>query len=455
VYLGSTLVWEPEDEGWTPADIPNLYGWWDPSDVATITNVSGAASQWNDKSGNARHFVQTTAGARPALGKTINGLPALEFPLTPSYRYMQIAGLTLPQPYTIVAVAKYDDLDANARNIVTSPSGVYLRTSAGQWQMYSSGGFYGGTDNATPHVFVSTFDTTNSVFRIDKTQVAAGALGNLPLGSGQTIMVSRHTAATAWQGLIGEVLIFSGRLSGADQTLLEDYLTAKWITPSAWTPASIPGLGLWIDPAQDTFADGEKITTYREHSPFATTLTSAAGQEATFRAGAHPYLDFTSTTFGLGNVATLFNPGLVGLTMVAVGHRTVAGQTAPMMLVVGPNSDGYEIRFAGDQMEFTASYQTSFVDIVHPTITNTTKDYLHVARVDVPKGKTDTWVDNVLHTGPAPVVMRNVAEAIYLGRREQGYPYIGTIKEALAFAGPISDNDLALLRDYLTTKHGL
>ena len=43
--------------------------------------------------------------------------------------------------------------------------------------------------------------------------------------------------------------------------------------------------------------------------------------------------------------------------------------------------------------------------------------------------RTDLWVDEVQVTGAAPAVMRNVPEALYLGVREGGYPYLGTIYE--------------------------
>lgn len=56
---------------WTPALISTAL-WLDAGDASTITTVSGAVSQWNDKSGNNRHAVQGTAASRPVV--TANGL---------------------------------------------------------------------------------------------------------------------------------------------------------------------------------------------------------------------------------------------------------------------------------------------------------------------------------------------------------------------------------------------
>ena len=60
-------MWEfPTQYGlWSPANITTAL-WLDAADTGTVITESGAVSQWNDKSGNARHAFQSTAGARPA-----------------------------------------------------------------------------------------------------------------------------------------------------------------------------------------------------------------------------------------------------------------------------------------------------------------------------------------------------------------------------------------------------
>ena len=54
---------------WTPANITTVL-WLDAADASTVTTVSGAVSQWNDKSGNTRNASQGTAGYRPAYSAT-------------------------------------------------------------------------------------------------------------------------------------------------------------------------------------------------------------------------------------------------------------------------------------------------------------------------------------------------------------------------------------------------
>jgi hypothetical protein len=64
---------------WTPANITTAL-WLDAADVSTVNTVSGAVSQWNDKSGNSRHAIQDTPALRPSLvASALNGNSAIRF----------------------------------------------------------------------------------------------------------------------------------------------------------------------------------------------------------------------------------------------------------------------------------------------------------------------------------------------------------------------------------------
>ncbi len=49
---------------WTPADLPSLALWLDGSDPASVTQVGGTVTRWNDKSGNGRDVTQATVASR-------------------------------------------------------------------------------------------------------------------------------------------------------------------------------------------------------------------------------------------------------------------------------------------------------------------------------------------------------------------------------------------------------
>ena len=64
---------------WTPAQITTSL-WLDAADASTITTVSGAVSEWRDKSGNARHATQTSASNRALLANaSLNGLAGIDY----------------------------------------------------------------------------------------------------------------------------------------------------------------------------------------------------------------------------------------------------------------------------------------------------------------------------------------------------------------------------------------
>jgi hypothetical protein len=77
LYKGSELLYPIIS--FSPLDLsPAL--WLDANDSSTITTVSGAVSEWRDKSGNNRHATQATASNRPLLvANVLNGTDCIRF----------------------------------------------------------------------------------------------------------------------------------------------------------------------------------------------------------------------------------------------------------------------------------------------------------------------------------------------------------------------------------------
>lgn len=79
-----------------PTSISGCQLWLDPTDNATITLVSGKASQWNDKSGNSNHATQSNATYRfTPTAATINGLQVMATPSILTYTANTGMGFTL------------------------------------------------------------------------------------------------------------------------------------------------------------------------------------------------------------------------------------------------------------------------------------------------------------------------------------------------------------------------
>jgi hypothetical protein len=64
LLIDTDFNWNPTI--WNPSMITTAL-WLDAADASTVTTVSGAVSQWNDKSGNARHATQVTTASRPTV----------------------------------------------------------------------------------------------------------------------------------------------------------------------------------------------------------------------------------------------------------------------------------------------------------------------------------------------------------------------------------------------------
>lgn len=227
--------------------------WLDASDTATITSSGGLVSQWNDKSGNTRHVVQTTDAKKPTTGSaTQNGLNALSFDgarimdCTPSpvlassaFSIFIVFVRTGADPTYLNSALMLEHTDSSARPFT-------------RWQNASTNSYYFG---AFPDQNAAWLDMRNGcdswgVQSLTATKDAGGAgthsgsewyNGTLTRTAsvtttwsttGQTITVgSRHDTVTKFLGNVGEILAFDTELSTGNRQAVEAYLKAKWATP--------------------------------------------------------------------------------------------------------------------------------------------------------------------------------------------------------------------------------
>lgn len=220
------------------------------------------------------------------------------------------------------------------------------------------------------------------------------------------------------------------------------------IFPPPFTPAALPSLAAWFDASQDTFTDGQAISSYVEHSAAGRSFTAVAGSEPIWRAGGgRPYIDIVAN--GLTSTVP-WNPGSVGLTYFFAG-RMIGGQY-PMMIVWGPDPDGVEMRHDGAAQQIVLMYSSTSIYYSHPTPSGYAQDNVYMLRVDVSTRTSHAWTNASKYIGPGPSAMPNAARTLYLGRREGGYPFIGRVYEALVCAGPVSDTEVSTVYDYLRAK---
>ena len=101
---------------WTPDSWASTEGWLDASDEGSITETSGAVSQWDDKSGNNYHATASGA-SRPTTGaNTQNSLNVIDFSSDWFVLNSGLYGL-LNQAYSLFAVSKTNNNGSQQRII--------------------------------------------------------------------------------------------------------------------------------------------------------------------------------------------------------------------------------------------------------------------------------------------------------------------------------------------------
>lgn len=250
-------------QGFSPADIPGLFRWYDASDAATITSAGSPArvSSWADKAGSGSPLAQATGGQQPKTGaNTQNGLNIFEFDETrPDF----LAGsfsvsansvsvfATANKVGNAGAAANYSRIVSmwNTANAPGSP-GDFGSTNSWASIIYNQPALAGFAPGVTSYrastgitgqaLSYATWNTTCAVLD--------GSTGYLYHNGVQTSGATSATAISVNQlrvgaapvssggdsnlnGPIGEVIIYSGVTLTSPQILqVIAYLKAKWAT---------------------------------------------------------------------------------------------------------------------------------------------------------------------------------------------------------------------------------
>ncbi|MEI6235469.1 MAG: C25 family cysteine peptidase [Planctomycetota bacterium] len=296
----------------------------DASDSSTVTgNTNGASvSQWNDKSGNAKHVSEATAGKQPTYQfAQQNGLNVIRFDGVDDQLFRN--GNVNVQ--TIFIVNKLQATQASTSGIVGSSAngannvdlGVRLLGAATTW---SSPG--NGNDFTNP---------AGSEFRVDGVLTTAqGSTGFhivTAIRGGSTSgfdSVGMYFPARAISADIGEIVAYSSALNATDRASVEAYLNAKWFGIGSTLPNLLPvGTAVTISSGA-TFDLSGALQTVAS----LTANDGAITNKVILGSGTLTVGNATSTTFdgvvsGTGNVV---KQGTGKLTLI--GANTFTGTTA-------------------------------------------------------------------------------------------------------------------------------
>jgi len=240
----SWIITGTQKNSFTPADITTAL-WLDAADASTITESGGAVSQWDDKSGNARHLSQATAANQPTyLSTGLNSLPTINFDGTGEF--LKNASYEPTGAVTCFFAAERTSSSANGTLLLVKTSSIFEITSAPGTNSYLDFTFT-GTDSSSPKgidVSVSTsspfvlgvqYDgsgTANSDYSARFNGEIQAITSGGPLGyvseTGFTIGMRSIQGVGAFNGKISELIFINSQSPLVDQQKIEGYLAHKW-----------------------------------------------------------------------------------------------------------------------------------------------------------------------------------------------------------------------------------
>jgi hypothetical protein len=247
LLIDTSFLWN--ETVWNPSMISTAL-WLDAADASTVTTVSGAVSQWNDKSGNARNFTQSTAGSRPTYtASALNGRSAV----TPDGSDDWLTGPvvfsgTTPDDYFIIAAIKIlniIDAGGNTANGLFYQTGSLLLNSNVYFNLAQtpdykvltdlyppSGGSLSSTTATqanTSYIFAtSRISGTRTIWingANNATQSSAESYSGSAIGATDLFML--RGTNNALNAHVGEILMLPYP-SDVNRQKLEGYLAHKW-----------------------------------------------------------------------------------------------------------------------------------------------------------------------------------------------------------------------------------
>ncbi len=219
-----------------PALDAGLLGWWDASDLGTISEQSGGVANWTDKAG-AGALIQDSAALRPLTGtRQLNGLNVIDFD---GSHYLADATRVLPGSgdvafhmalaidstsnafEALLALEATNDFQLDANNN-TQFDGRLNSAGIGTSVNLTGGPFSGGL------IFTLVFDRTGSataeVFVADASRGTTDY--SVPLDANTTLLLMANRALNARaNGAVAELILTSTLNNRADY---HAYLAAKW-----------------------------------------------------------------------------------------------------------------------------------------------------------------------------------------------------------------------------------
>lgn len=209
--------------------------WLDANDSSTITTVSGAVSEWRDKSGNNRHATQETAGNRPLLVTGgLNNRDTIHF----NTHFLNLPSISNANAnYTLFLIA---------RPLLSSSLEYYLDNSSPRLTIANRSN--ASPSNTLAISYLNTWNASNILSSYNTNQIICYRLSaNVEISrNGETFwagasytpqtlngvirlgITHNSVSANPYRGYLSEFIIFPNGLSNDQVNLVNGYLAHKW-----------------------------------------------------------------------------------------------------------------------------------------------------------------------------------------------------------------------------------
>lgn len=237
-----------------PSTLPGLTGWWDASDSSTLFDATsggsavaadGEVARLEDKSGNGRHFTQSTSSLRP-LRKTAvqNGSDVVRFDGSDDwmgsngwvYSAVQASESSAMFIVAKATTAGTNNVDAWLNEMIFADAGgnhgAFVLRSNDTVGANGYDGFNTGFPTASyvpgNWVVFSSWHTEGDLFaKIGNDAEAFDFLGDRST-TGGSVYLGRNFATARFDGDFGEMITYDVALSEANRNKVISFLMDKW-----------------------------------------------------------------------------------------------------------------------------------------------------------------------------------------------------------------------------------
>lgn len=236
-----------------PSNLSGLTGWWDASDSSTLFDATtggsavaadGEVARLEDKSGNGRHFTQSSSSLRPLRKTAIrNGFDVIRFDGTDDFvegdgfAYFNLQSAAASSIFIVANAATVDTNNAVFDNetLFSENAGGHAAFALASDDTASAWGYDSSVRTATVAympgswvAFSSWHDGSSIYAQSNNGSPASATLFNRNFDYGTPQLGCNAQNTYFFDGDLGEVITYNVALSDSDRGKVISYLMNKW-----------------------------------------------------------------------------------------------------------------------------------------------------------------------------------------------------------------------------------